>query len=105
MEQWTVLVERSKLDGPEPPKLTKQLPMLPWVDAFEDFLSRKIGHRKIPLSYVIRENDEVAPAGDFPLMPGAGTSVKPYSAAHGSVEGELIARSSHDHGVFPQDNA
>eukprot|EP00957_Ditylum_brightwellii_P143885 10964608-Ditylum_brightwellii.AAC.1 len=36
-------------------KITDELPIMRWVDVFDDFLSRKIGVRIIPLSYVMRE--------------------------------------------------
>eukprot|EP00957_Ditylum_brightwellii_P172813 13155893-Ditylum_brightwellii.AAC.1 len=36
------------------PKITGELPIMQWVDIFDDFLNQKIGVRIIPLSYVTR---------------------------------------------------
>ena len=53
----------------------------------------------IPLAYVIRANEDV-PAAAPPLQVG-----QPHSDAHGSIEGKLIARASHTHALFWDDNA
>ena len=53
----------------------------------------------IPLAYMIRIDPQVpgpAPA----LAPN-----QPHSTEHGSVEGELIARASHTHARFRDDNS
>ena len=81
------------------PKLSRGLPMLKWVEAFNDFLARKVGARHIPLSYVVRETVEV-PAQAPPLA-----NNKPHSTEHGSIEMELVARASHDHPLFREDNS
>lgn len=69
-----------------------------WTEAFRDFLHRVIGSRHIPLAYVIRPeaNVPVAPPND----PGY-----PFAAEFGSVEAELIARASHTHPLYRDDNA
>ena len=38
-DQWKALVNRSKEDKPEVPKITKNLTVIKWTEAFEDFLS------------------------------------------------------------------
>ena len=53
----------------------------------------------IPLAYVFRKDEEV-PAMAPPLQAG-----QPHSEAHGSIEGEMIARASHTHAMFRDDNA
>ena len=68
-----------------------------WVEAFEDHLERCIGIRCVPLSYVIR--DEVVPP---PITPAAPTQA--YTLEHGSLEADLVARVSHNHGLFRNDN-
>lgn len=97
-EQWKALVARKDEDI-EVPKVTKQLPILKWVEAFYDFLHRKVGVRSIPLAYVTRDHVQV-PIVAPPLLPN-----RPHSEEHGSVEGELIARASHDHPLYRDDNA
>ena len=52
----------------------------------------------IPLAYVIRMNEDV-PAVAPPLQAG-----QPHSEAHGSIEGEMIARASHTHAMFRDNN-
>ena len=69
------------------------------MEAFQNFLNRKIGNRNIPLAYIIR--DELnPPAVAPPLAPG-----QPHSIKHGSVEAEQIARASCTHALFRNDNS
>ena len=99
MQQWKALTERKTNDGPEVPKITKALPLLKWTEAFDDFLSRTVGSRTIPYSYVTRESEAV-PA-DVPAL----ATNKPHSEEHGSVEGDLVARASHVHPLYRDDNS
>lgn len=96
-EQWTSLEERKEEDDPETPTISKELPIMKWVEAFEDHLERCIGVRCVPLSYVVR--DEVIPPPITPLAPN-----QAYTLTHGSLESDLVARASHDHGLFRADN-
>ena len=97
--QWTALKEKKGEDSPETPKISKALPVIKWMEAFQDFLNRKIGNRNIPLAYIIRDEPN-PPAMAPPLAPG-----QPHSTEHGSVEAELIARASHTHALFRNDNS
>ena len=85
-------------DEPEVPKISKSLPVLKWTVAFQDFSFRALGVRNIPLAYVIREDDVPQPINSQ-------ATGKPFSEEHGSVEAELIARASHNHALFRDDNA
>ena len=96
--QWKALVAKKDKDPPEVPKISRSLPILKWVEVFEDYLSRVVGDRTIPLTYVIREEVDV-PAAAPDLANG-----KPHSTEHGSVEMELVARASHDHPLYRTDN-
>jgi hypothetical protein len=96
--QWKSLKERKDNDQPDVPKLTKNLKIIAWSEAFTDFLARVIGVRNAPLTYVIRPEVDV-PAEAPPLI-----ARHPHSAEHASVEGELIARLSHASPVFRDDN-
>ena len=69
-----------------------------WTESFVDFLSRVIGKRTIPLVYVIRTTVAV-PAQAPTLLAG-----EPHSNEHESVEGELVARASHSHPLYRDDN-
>ena len=62
-------------------------------------LNRKIGNHNIPLVYIIHD-DPNPPAVARPLAAG-----QPHSNEHGSVEAELIARASHTHALFRNDNS
>ena len=97
--QWTALKEKKGEDSPETPKISKALPVIKWMEAFQDFLNRKIGNRNIPLMYIIRDEPN-SPALALPLAPG-----QPHSVEHGSVEAELIAQASHTHALFQNDNS
>ena len=96
--QWKALVAKKDEDAPDVPKISKALPVIKWTEAFSDFLSRVVGVRTIPLSYVIRQNVEV-PAATPPLA-----NHQPHSTEHGSVEAELVARASHTHALYRDDN-
>ena len=96
-EQWQSLEERKEEDDPETPTITKELPIMKWVEAFEDHLERCIGVRCIPMSYVVR--DEVVPPAITPAAPN-----QAYSLEHGSLEADLVARASHAHGLYRTDN-
>ena len=92
--QWKALKAKKDIDIPDVPKITKSLPVLKWMEVFKDFLALVIGVRVIPLSYVICE-EETVPA-QVPNL---------HSTEHRSVEAELIARASHNHALFCDDNA
>ena len=97
--QWKALKDRKDEDDPAVPTITKALPIIKWTEAFQDFLHRVIGARMIPLACVIRTN---------PQVPGIAPTLapnQPHSTEHGSVEEELIARASHTHALFRDDNS
>jgi hypothetical protein len=98
-EQWKPITEAfEKGETGEVPKISKVLPIITWIQAFEDFLAEIIGVRMVPLSYVIRE-DAVVPAA----VPALAQN-QPHSTQHGSVEADMIARASHTHALFRYDN-
>jgi hypothetical protein len=95
---WKSVAKHQKDAPPVLPKITKALPIMAWQESFDMHLSRMMGARDVPLSYVIRPN--VAAADPLPpLLAG-----KPYSADNGSVRNELIATASHEDGLFVTDN-
>ena len=97
--QLKTLVDQKDGYVPEVSKVSKGLPIIKWTEAFKEFLCWKLWIRLIPLIYTVREH--VIPVN--PLHPLA--TDMPHSAIHGSVEEDLIARSSHDHSLFKDDNA
>eukprot|EP00957_Ditylum_brightwellii_P000616 48109-Ditylum_brightwellii.AAC.1 len=64
-QQWAGLKDRKRQTDPLVPKITAELPIMRWVDVFDEFFNRKIGVKTIPLSYVTRETELVLrPATD-----------------------------------------
>ncbi len=98
-KQWKALKSRIDDDKTDVPVISKALPVIKWTEAFDDFLSRTIGVRMIPLSYVTREIETV-PAACPPLKTN-----KPHSELYGSVELDLVNRASHDDPLFNEDNS
>ena len=97
--QWMALKDRKMVDDPEVPKITKALPIIKWMEAFQDFLHWIIGVRMIPLAYAICANVNV------PSPPPQLTVNQPHSDEHGSVEAELVTHSSHTHALYCDDNS
>jgi len=99
IEHWKALKARKETANPEVPKISKTLHIMKWTEAFSDFARRVVGTRTIPLSYVIRDEVTV-PAAAPALMAN-----QPYAEVFGSVEEELMARASHTHALYREDNA
>ena len=97
--QWKALKDKKEQDDPDVPKITRSLPVIKWSKAFPDFLSQVIRVRNIPLIYAIWP-DAVPHPPDIP--PNAAN--QPYTATYGSIEAELIARASHNHAPYCDDN-
>ena len=97
--QWTMLKQGKVDDSPETPKISKALAVIKWMEAFLDFLNRKIGNRNITLAYIIRDEPN-PPAAASHLAAG-----QPHSIEHGSAEADLVARASHTHALFRNDNS
>ena len=98
--QWKAIKDQKKKDvkSEDIPVISKSLPVLKWLEAFDDFLSSVIGSRMCALSYVTRE-DAAVPAAAPPLAHNM-----PHSTEHGSVQDEMVARISHNHPIYPADN-
>jgi len=98
LEQWKALMERKKEDFGLPPKLTKHYPVHKWLESIFLYLGQKVGVRNAPLTLVVRAG-AIVPAIPPPLQAG-----KPHSEQHGSIEGDLIGRMTHNHALFKVDN-
>ena len=86
-------------ESPDVTKISEVLPVIKWTEAFQDFLNRKIGNCNISLAYIICDEPN-PPAAVPPLAAG-----QPHSIEHRSVKSELIARASHTHVLFHDDNS
>ena len=100
-EQWQSLEERKEEDDPKTPTITKELPIMKWVEAFEDHLECCIGVCCILLSYVVR--DEVIPTPITPPITPAAPN-QAYLLEHRLLEADLVARSLHAHGLYHTNN-
>jgi hypothetical protein len=99
-EQWKALEDKKGGDEPDVPMITKVLPIIKWTEAFRDYLHRVISIRTIPLAaYVICCPDATVPT----IGPqAAGT---PHSVEHETIDVKMIARASHGHPLFREDNS
>lgn len=97
-EQWEAIIQKKKDDEPEVPKITRSLPIVRWTESFEDFLHQIIGSRHIALAYLVRDDVDVA------NPPPALMANKSYAEENESVMGELIARATHNHTKYKDDN-
>jgi hypothetical protein len=98
-EQWKAIKASKKESQPEVPVISKALPVIKWIESFTDHCYRCIGHRFIPLAYIIRENAKV------PALVPPQCANQPYSDIHGSILADMIHRAAHNHGLYEQDNA
>jgi len=96
---WQGIKDCRATNDPETPKVSKVLTIIRWTDAFRDHLHQCVGVRHIPLGYVTQTDNAVA------MMCSVFAYDQPYSSEHTSIEGDLIARSSHAHGLFHDNNA
>ena len=62
------------------------------------YLGQKVGVRNAPLTHVVRAR-AILPAVPPPLQ-----VCEPHSEQHESIEGDLIARMTHNHALFKVDN-
>eukprot|EP00957_Ditylum_brightwellii_P052017 3945802-Ditylum_brightwellii.AAC.1 len=97
--QWDSLKDQKRQTQPVVPKIIGKLPVMRWVDVFDDSLSRKIYVRSIPLSYMTRVTA-------LALRPA---SVHRDDLLHGvdfdSIEEELVVQASHTHLLYRENNA
>ena len=96
--QWKALKDRKDGEAPKMPKITKALPIIKWTEAFAYYNHRIIRVCMIPLAYVIRETASVPPVAPA-LING-----QPHSEKNVSVEGENVARASHTHVIYRDEN-
>ena len=92
-EQWKKEVkDRKKETQLEVPSIMMALPIIQWLETFQVHIYLAC--------YVICEN-VVVPALCCPDH----FNHQPYCEEHGSITGDLINHTSHDHGLYPKDNA
>ena len=98
-QQWEAIIEKKAATMPAVPKISKSLPALKWIEAMEYFFIRVYGCRYGPLAYVVR----LLAAVD-PTAPARVTNC-PHGIGFDSIAQEMIARLSHNHPKFREDNA
>ena len=55
--QFAALLEMKDNDVPDPPKISKSMPVIKWAPAFHTYLHGVMGTRYIPLAYLTRLED------------------------------------------------
>lgn len=98
-EEYKAIKDEKENGDADPPKITKQVNVVKWLEALENFARTAIGARMCPLAYLLR-SDVAVPAAAPALA-----ADQPYSTEHGSVKEEMIARFSHTHPLYAADNA
>eukprot|EP00957_Ditylum_brightwellii_P093716 7135456-Ditylum_brightwellii.AAC.1 len=93
--QWKALKNKKEESEPDTRKIAKGLNIIKWSESFHDLLNRCIGVQMIPLAYIVRQESVV----DLSVAPAIAAG-QPYSAEHGSVEDELIARATHNQPLY-----
>jgi hypothetical protein len=98
MAHWKSLKTRQAAVKAEVPKISQALPIIKWTETFDVFLSRTIGTRLIPLSYITR--DRVCVDDDI-----VDRAKGKRHSKNGSVVSDLTTRASHNHPYYSDDNA
>ncbi len=84
------------------PKLTDLTDPLAWFDAAIKVFAQLIGDKNLPLGYIVRHEVDVEPDprdDNSRIIPG-----KCYSRKHGLLQNKLIARRTHNDGVYNNNN-
>ena len=89
--------EYSEPEAIGPP--AKNSKIVEWTESLEEYLSSVGGIRKVPLSYLIRENVDPGAALAWP-----NNHNMPYSHTYSSFNEEMIARATHTHATYATDN-
>ena len=89
--------EYSEPEAIGPP--VKNSKIVEWTESLEEYLGSVRGIRKVPLSYLIRENVDPGAAQAWPN----GYNM-PYSHIYSSFNEEMIARATHTHATYATDN-
>ena len=97
---WRAIEEQQEKDSSNKlPVLHRNFAIERWIESYINYSDQRIGVRMCPLSYVLRDEAAVpAPAPNLEVR-------VPYSALHGSIKAEMVARYSHTHALFAVDNA
>ena len=110
--EWDAITAMSEKDADiKLPILSKNCPPLKWCESMKHFLYSTFGVRKIPLTYIIRDNVDVAPeAPPVGQQPDPDVTYDPLVVGKaygnsGTVLGDMIARASHSHVLYKTDNA
>ena len=98
--EWESLKEQKTAnDEGNLPIISNKLTIANFFEAYETFVGNFIGQSGCPLTWIYRADVEV-PAAAPPQAPD-----QPFSAEHGSVSAEMIARMPHTHALYRPDNA
>jgi hypothetical protein len=96
---YSVHADKKLSENKDPPVPSRTLPILQWIEAYEDHAHRAYTDKGRPFAYVIRPL-RVAPYPCPPAQPG-----KPYALDYDTLADEMIARTNHSHDLYRTDNA
>ena len=91
---WKLLEARQFVVHPTTPLITKELPIMKWIEVFEDHLHCCIGFYMIPLSYITYTD-----VGFAPLCLSLKTD-ELFFEEWGMIEMNMIVRASHNHVLY-----
>ena len=110
--EWDAITSMSnKANDLKLPVLSKNCPPLKWCESMKHYLYNTFGVRKIPLTYIIRDDVAVAPeAPPAGQIPDPSVTYDPLVTDmaygnSGTVLGDMIDRASHTHVLYKTDNA
>jgi hypothetical protein len=84
-QEYKAIKDEKENGATDAPKITKQVTVVKYLEALENFAMTAIGARMCPVAYVIR------PTAEVPAAAPALATDQPYSTEHGSVKDEMIA--------------
>ena len=81
--------------------ISSSLPIVKWVEYFEEYLRRVLGVDDIPLTYIVRKERNIPALVDDPIVTGGA----PYSTSYTSFFDEMIARSKLAGAAYNENNS
>ena len=81
--------------------ISPSLPIVKWVEHFEEYLRGVLGVDDIPLTYVVRKEQYIPALADDPIITGGA----PYSTSYTSFFDEMIARSKLAGAAYNENNS
>jgi hypothetical protein len=99
--QMKAMKDRKKDGASDVPKLSQNTTVPRWNDSLKVYMNEVFGARGATLHYLMRESDGVPAAGPLTVLaPNA-----PHTVMGKSIEADQMARLSHTHALYSDDNS